>query len=165
MIVQNFMVLFLTALVIELVRQTFLPFKKLLNISRGQVGGQKRAEVEKTELEREVDTVRRELKEMQDEAERYNNPDTYAKYGKIQRQIVQKEKVLQIMVKEALEERTKKAERGDDSPKQQAVKGPGFLNKAQVMLTGAYIFFFYVLPVYLVPRTYEYYETLIITQV
>jgi hypothetical protein len=46
-----------------------------------------------------VDTVRRELKEMQDEAERYNNPDTYARYGKIQRQIVQKEKVLQIMVK------------------------------------------------------------------
>ena len=165
MIVQNFMVLFLSAMLIELVRQTFLPFKKLLNISRGQVGGQKRAEVEKTELEREVDTVRRELKEMQDEAERYNNPDTYAKYGKIQRQIVQKEKVLQIMVKEALEERTKKAEMGEDSPKQKAVKGPGFLNKAQVMLTGAYIFFFYVLPVYLVPRTYEYYETLIITQV
>ena len=157
------MVLFLTALVVELVRQTFLPFKKLLNLSRGQAGGQKRgAEVEKTELEREVDTVRRELKEMQDEAERYNNPDTYARYGKIQRQIVQKEKVLQIMVKEALEERAKRAEEG---PKQQAVKAPGFLNKAQVMLTGAYIFFFYLLPVYLVPRTYEYYETLIITQV
>ena len=156
----------MTALVVELVRQTFLPFKKLLNLSRRQAGGQKRgAEVEKTELEREVDTVRRELKEMQDEAESYNNPDTYARYGKIQRQIVQKEKVLQIMVKEALEERAKRAERGEDRPKQQAVKGPGFINKAQVMLTGAYIFFFYLLPVYLVPRTYEYYETLIITQV
>ena len=49
--------------------------------------------------------MRRELKDMVEEAERYNNPDTYAKYGKIQRQIVQKEKVLQIMLKEAQEER------------------------------------------------------------
>ena len=44
---------------------------------------------------------------MQAEAEKYNNPDTYSKYGKIQRQIVQKEKVLAIMVKEAKEERAK----------------------------------------------------------
>lgn len=39
------------------------------------------------------------------EAEKFNNPDTYAKYGKIQRQIVQKEKVLQIMLKESAQER------------------------------------------------------------
>ena len=80
--------------------------------------GQKRVEIEKTELEREVDTVRRELKDMVEEAERYNNPDTYAKYGKIQRQIVQKEKVLQIMLKEAQEERAKRAERGENEPQQ-----------------------------------------------
>ena len=67
------------------------------------------------------------------------------------------------MLKEAQEERAKRAERGENMPQQEVVKRPGFLNMAYVMLTGAYIFFFYVLPVYLVPRVYEYYETLIIT--
>ncbi len=42
---------------------------------------------------------------MIEEAEKYNNPDNYSKYGKIQRKIVQKEKVLQIMVKESAAER------------------------------------------------------------
>ena len=98
---------------------------------------------------------------MQRETEKYNNPDTYAKFGKLQRQIVQKEKVLAIMVKEAREEREKRAV---EEP-QVVVTPPrrGFVNKTQALLTGAYLVVFYVLPVYLIPRTYEFYETLIIT--
>ena len=46
---------------------------------------------------------------MKAEAEKFNTPDTYAKYGKLQRQIVQKEKVLAIMMKENTEEKAKKA--------------------------------------------------------
>ena len=38
---------------------------------------------------------------MKDDASKFNTPETYAKFGKIQRQIVQKEKVLMIMVKES----------------------------------------------------------------
>ena len=37
---------------------------------------------------------------MNQEAEKYNNPEAFAKYGKMQRQIVQKEKVLKIMTEE-----------------------------------------------------------------
>lgn len=55
---------------------------------------------EMTEMEREIVAVKRELKELSDEAERFNNPENYAKYGKLQRQIVQKERVLKMLEKE-----------------------------------------------------------------
>lgn len=53
-----------------------------------------------SDLQREIVAVKRELKELQDEAEKYNNPENYAKYGKLQRQIVQKERVLKMLEKE-----------------------------------------------------------------
>ena len=100
------------------------------------------------------------------EAESFNTPDTYAKYGKIQRQIVQKEKVLAIMVKEAQEERQKRlSEAPAKQENHQAAGGPGFINKTQLTLTGIYLLAFYIAPIYMIPRVYEFYETLIITQV
>jgi hypothetical protein len=57
---------------------------------------------------------------MKEEAERNNTPDTYAKYGKLQRQIVQKEKVLAIMVKESEQEKVKREAqkpKEEDKPK------------------------------------------------
>ena len=41
------------------------------------------------------------------EAEKYNNPDDFAKHGKLQRQIIQKEKVLKIMKNERKEQKEK----------------------------------------------------------
>ena len=38
-----------------------------------------------TELDIEISNVKNELKEMQKEAEKFNTPETYAKYGKLQR--------------------------------------------------------------------------------
>ncbi len=40
---------------------------------------------EKSDLEIEIDTVKNELKSMIIESEKYNNPEHFAKYAKIQR--------------------------------------------------------------------------------
>ncbi len=63
---------------------------------------QKEKLIDQTELDIEIEQVKAELKAMNEEAQKYNTPEHYAKYGKLQRQIVQKEKVLSIMVKENL---------------------------------------------------------------
>ena len=67
------------------------------------------------------------------------------------------------MVKEAREEREKIVETAEPEVKAPAPKRPGFINKKWLMIIGAYMIVFYIAPIYLIPRTYEFYETLIIT--
>lgn len=43
-----------------------------------------------SELEKEILAVKNELKELIVESEKFNNPENYTKYAKMQRQIVQK---------------------------------------------------------------------------
>ena len=76
-----------------------MPFSKILNVSQA-IKAKKQVVQRKTDLEIEIDKVKDELRSMILESEQYNNPEHFAKYGKIQRQIVQKDKVLNIMMKE-----------------------------------------------------------------
>ena len=104
----SFLLQFLVALALEVIRKRYLPFSKIV-----QIGGSAKPQAPSpaempSELDGEITSVRRELAEMRAEAEKLNNPDTYAKYGKLQRQIVQKEKVLAIMMKESAEEKAKR---------------------------------------------------------
>ena len=41
-----------------------------------------------TELEMEIEEVKKELHSMNQEAQKYNTPELYTKYAKLQRQIV-----------------------------------------------------------------------------
>ena len=106
----DFLLQFVVAFVLELVRKRYFSFSKIVSFS-GPAKASQKVVVEDTssELDLEIEQVKKELAEMKAEAEKVNTPDTYAKYGKLQRQIVQKEKVLALMVKENQEEKTKKA--------------------------------------------------------
>ncbi len=84
-LLSNFMVVFVSTLVIESVRQYYLPFSKLLNTNNIQKTVAQHSQAEKSELERDVDSVKQEMRQMIQDAEKFNNPENYAKYGKIQR--------------------------------------------------------------------------------
>ena len=94
---QNFIFVFFLALFVELIRQKLLPFTKFITVNKKQSAQPARREEEMSETEREIEQVKRELQEMVKEADKYNNPEQYTKYAKMQRQIIQKQKVLQIM--------------------------------------------------------------------
>ena len=69
------------------------------------------------------------------------------------------------MIREAEEERAKRAlDKQEDQPVK-TVSKPGFINHTRLIITGAYLLIFYVLPLYLIPNNYSPFETLIITQV
>lgn len=126
-----------------------------------------------SELEREIVAVKRELKDLQEEAEKYNSPENYAKYGKLQRQIVQKEKVLKLLEQENKQEKQAKAEKQraemdkmseeqknklhqEQMMKEQEKMKQQFGQKVQVdqlrvILTLVYLFVFYVVPILILP--------------
>ena len=54
---------------------------------------------EEPKEETRVDVLRREIKEMKVEAEQLNNPATFSKYAKINRQILKKENELEDEIK------------------------------------------------------------------
>ncbi len=62
------------------------------------------------------------------------------------------------MIKEAAEERAKRP--AVVTQKQNT----SYLNKSRMILTGAFILFFYIIPIYVVPNSYEIYDRLIISQ-
>ena len=65
----NFMILFTATLAIESVRQYFLPFSKLLNTGNLKQTARSSPKEEKSELEKDVDNVKREMQQMVKEAE------------------------------------------------------------------------------------------------
>jgi len=93
----SFLYVFIPAMLVELCRIKYLPFSELLGLYRtincDHCDDNDKKE-EKSELENEVEEVRKELQSLIDESEQYNNPESFVKYGKLQRQIVQKQKVL-----------------------------------------------------------------------
>jgi hypothetical protein len=68
-LLSNFMILFTATLTIESVRQYFLPFSKLLNTGILKQTAHSPPKEEKSELERDVDNVKREMQQMIKEAE------------------------------------------------------------------------------------------------
>ena len=91
MIFNNFLLIFPVAFLVELIRNLFLPFGKLFNLpgagngiqSMMMGGSEKKKLIEETEMDSEIIAVKKELADMKEEAAKYNNPDNYAKYGKI----------------------------------------------------------------------------------